>query len=146
MQQRSPQLHGGSTDYYKMILHKLWRRMLEQDSNTKLKAFYIFHRIAVSLDGLDHKEFLKRYYFLKNQKCLPSNHQSKSMTKSITPKSNKYFNMNDCIQTMKPIKKSMSLNEQSMKMKKKKIHSFLWSFCNGSIHHFQRTIQRSSTN
>jgi hypothetical protein len=54
-----------NTDYYHMILHKLWSRMAESDWRTIAKALYIFHRVAISLDVDLHREFLRRYAVLR---------------------------------------------------------------------------------
>jgi len=49
------------SDYYQMMLHKLWSRMIEPDWRTKAKAVYIFHRMAVSLDPELHTAFVLRF-------------------------------------------------------------------------------------
>jgi hypothetical protein len=56
---------GPQTDYYNMLLHKLWARMAEPDWRTRCKALFILHRVAVTLESDSHKEFLKRYFALK---------------------------------------------------------------------------------
>jgi hypothetical protein len=55
-----------STDYYTMMLHKLWSRMAEKDWRSVAKAVYIFHRMALALDPELHREFAKRYSALRN--------------------------------------------------------------------------------
>ena len=54
-----------NTDYYRMMLHKLWSRMVEKDWRTVAKAVYIFHRSAIALDPELHREFLMRYNTLR---------------------------------------------------------------------------------
>ena len=54
-----------STDYYQMMLHKLWSCMAEKDWRTVVKAAYVLHRLGVALDPVEHKEFLRRYQLLK---------------------------------------------------------------------------------
>mmetsp|Transcript_71457 Transcript_71457/g.143850 ORF Transcript_71457/g.143850 Transcript_71457/m.143850 type:complete len:422 (-) Transcript_71457:433-1698(-) len=54
-----------STDYYQMMLHKLWSRMAEVDWRTVVKAVYVFHRVTLALDPELHREFLRRYQILR---------------------------------------------------------------------------------
>jgi len=54
-----------STDYYTMMLHKLWNRMAEKDWRSVAKAVYILHRMALTLDPELHREFVKRYNSLR---------------------------------------------------------------------------------
>ena len=48
-----------NSDYYFMMLHKLWSRMAEHDWRTVAKSLFIFHRMAVSVDPSLHLEFVQ---------------------------------------------------------------------------------------
>lgn len=54
-----------STDYYSIMLHKLWSRMVEKDWRTVVKAVYVLHRISIALDPELHQEFLRRFQTLR---------------------------------------------------------------------------------
>ena len=50
-----------NNDYYRIFLHKIWARITEPDLYSVIKAHYIFHRVAQSLDVDAHNDFLQRY-------------------------------------------------------------------------------------
>jgi len=54
-----PRTSAYNSDYYFMMLHKLWSRMAEHDWRTVAKSLFIFHRMAVSVDPSLHLEFVQ---------------------------------------------------------------------------------------
>jgi len=56
-----PRTSAYNSDYYFMMLHKLWSRMAEHDWRTVAKSLFIFHRMAVSVDPSLHLEFVQRF-------------------------------------------------------------------------------------
>jgi hypothetical protein len=81
-----------STDYYTMMLHKLWNRMTEKDWRSVAKAVYILHRMALTLDPELHREFIKRYNALRSTLHKKSNglYFSKKTLTEVLPGSEEY--------------------------------------------------------